>query len=312
MNKMHIYKSIDIEEINRLVSQISFKVVDFCEQQYNQKLNNIVQTIKNSPASYKVLLLAGPSSSGKTTTAQILRDSLRAVGVGAWSISLDDFFKDHENIKTQNGEPDYESLDALDLELIHKCLDQLIKTSKSEFPVFDFISNKRSVFKRLIKTDQNDIVILEGLHALNPRLLLPSYSDRCLKVYVSVSTSFAHDNKTIIATKDLRLIRRIIRDYKFRNTHPYETLKMWTNVCNGEIKYIEPFKESAQIFIDSCIVYEPCIFHKYIDNIIEDADKSNIYYNKLLEIYNQLMYFDKLDSSIIPPNSILREFVGPT
>ncbi|MBP0979443.1 MAG: nucleoside kinase [Oscillospiraceae bacterium] len=312
MNEMHLYKVIESEKINKLVCQFSLKVIDECERQYSQKLNNIVQTIKNSPESYKVLLLAGPSSSGKTTTAQNLRDGLRAEGIGAWSISLDDFFKDQENIKIKDGELDYESLDALDLDLIHKCLDQLIRTSESEFPVFDFINNKRSIFKRILKTNNSDIVILEGLHALNPKLLLPSYSKKCLRVYISVSTSFVSNNKTIITTKDLRLIRRIIRDYKFRNTHPYETLKMWSNVCAGEIKYIEPFKESAQIFIDSCITYEPCIFHKYLDNIIQELDKTNIYYNQILKIYNKLLYFNKLDSSVIPPNSILREFVGPT
>lgn len=311
MNKNHIYKSIDIKTINDFINKNSSNFVDSSEKQYSQNLDNIINTIKNKPDSYKVILLAGPSSSGKTTTAKLLRDNLRANGIGAWTVSLDDFFFDRKNIKIIDNELDYESLDALDLELIHKCLDKLIKTSESEFPVFDFISNKRSVFKRILKTNHNDIVILEGLHALNPKLLLSSYSNKCLKVYISVSTSFFYNNKIIISPEDLRLIRRIIRDYKFRNTHPYETLKMWSNVCNGETKHIKPFKESAQIFIDSCLIYEPCIFHKYLENIIKIVDNSNIYYQDILNIYNKLLFFKELDSSIIPPNSVLREFVGP-
>ena len=313
MNKTHKYKFIDVNEINSLVKNISFNVVAKCEQMYTNKLSNITNLIVKNPNTYKILLLAGPSSSGKTTTAQLLKDYLRAKGIGAWSISLDDFFLKRENLCTlSNGNPDYESIASLDLPLIHKCLNELVTNSISEFPVFDFIIKERSNFKRTIKIGKKDILILEGLHALNPSLLCDYYSNKCLKVYVSVSTSYIYQNKIIISPQNLRLIRRIIRDCKFRNTPAYETLKIWPTVCECEEKYIVPFKNSAEIFIDSCISYEPCIFHSYLEEIINNCNKDDYFYPKLLEVHNKLMYFNKLNSAIIPPNSILREFIGLT
>lgn len=313
MNKTHKYKFIDVDDINSLVENISYAIVHKCEQTYTNKLNAITDLISKNLDTYKILLLAGPSSSGKTTTAQLLRDYLRAKGIGAWSISLDDFFLNHKCVPIlKNGELDYESIESLDLPLIHKCLNELVTNSVSEFPIFDFTINERSNFTHTIKISQNDILILEGLHALNPSLLSNYYANKCLRVYVSVSTSYTYQNKIILSPQDIRLIRRIIRDYKFRNTSAYATLKSWPTVCEGEEKYIVPFKESANIFIDSCISYEPCIFHHYLEDIISECDKTNSCYPKLLQVHNQLIHFKKLNNVIIPPNSILREFIGLT
>ena len=315
MNKLHIYKTIDIKELNKHINSSFSKTIDLAERQYNNKLNNIINTIINSHGTYKILLLAGPSSSGKTTTAQLLKYKLKLKGVTAWVISLDDFFFGSKEIPIfENDEPDYESLNSLDVPLIHKCLKELAEKSKSEFPIFDFITNERSKTKRIIEISNDDIVILEGLHALNPELLHPSYSDSCLKVYISVSTNYTLGGTTIINPIDLRFLRRIIRDYKFRNTPPHKTFNMWPSVCNGEKLYIEPFKESAQIFIDSCLSYEPCIFHQYISEKIKYADKTNIYYklyyDKFLEVYNPLTYFKALSPTVVPKHSVLREFIG--
>ena len=311
MNKMHVYRTIEVSEINQLIKKISKKVVNHCENQYNSDINNITKIITSGSSSYKILLLAGPSASGKTTTSNLIRESLLAEGIGAWCVSLDDFFKNPKDIKIlSDGQPDYESLDSLDLPLIHKCLHELIENSESKFPVFDFLTNSRSNFSRNLKIDKHDIVIIEGLHALNPNLLLPSFKDQCLKVYVSVSTSYIQDEQTVLTPRDLRLIRRIIRDHNFRNTLVYETLGMWQKVCEGEKEFIDPFKESAQIFIDSCISYEPCIFHRYLKSIINSSDKNNEKYHELLKICDKLSFFYELDSSVVPANSILREFVG--
>ncbi len=313
MNRIHVYRTIEISEINKLIEQISDKVVRHCENQYNNGVDKIAQLIASDSSAYKILLLSGPSASGKTTTSQLVRDFLKTKNIDAWCISLDDFFLNPQDITLfDDGTPDYESLNSLDLPLIHKCLFELIKDSESNLPIFNFMTNTRSKLKRKLKIDKNDIIIIEGLHALNPSLLLPSYSDRCLKVYVSISTSYINNDQVILDPKDLRLIRRIIRDHRFRNTHVYETLNMWPVVCSGEKKYIDPFKETSQIFIDSCISYEPCIFRSYLETIIKNSDKSNVKYKQLLEIYDKLSNFKNLDSSIIPEDSILREFVGQT
>ncbi len=140
--------------------------------------------------------------------------------------------------------------------------------------------------------------------------MLPSYIDKCLKVYVSVSTSYVKEEKTIIKPSELRLIRRIIRDNKFRNTSPYDTLRIWPFVCEGEQKYINPFKESANIFIDSCLSYEPFIFNEYIVELLNMVDESNLCYEEILKIYHKLTYFENINSSTVPINSMLREFIG--
>lgn len=311
MKNIHVYRSIDIDEINNLFKNISYKIVDIAERRYNDELKNVVNLVMNNFSKYKIILLAGPSASGKTTTAKLLQNALRASGIGAWVISLDDFFWGKDCIPRNGmGQLDYESINSLDLDLVHKCLEELILTSSSEFPIFDFINDTRSEFKRLIKISDGDILILEGLHALNPELMLPSYINKCLKVYVSVSTSYVKEEKTIIKPSELRLIRRIIRDNKFRNTSPYETLKIWPFVCEGEQKYIDPFKESAKIFIDSCLSYEPFIFNNYIVELLNMIDKSDLRYEEILNISHKLTYFKNIDSSTVPINSILREFIG--
>jgi uridine kinase len=302
---------IDIREINLMARQPARFIAD-SENAYESQLRGLVDQVSANPK-YRIVLLAGPSSSGKTTTAHKIAGVFGERGIQATVVSLDDFFLGMEFYpKLPDGTPDMESVDALDLPLISDTFDELLKTGKALFPTFDFTVSRRGKEQNLIELGENGVIVVEGLHALNPRLVERLDPDALFRAYVSTRTVYLDGEKEILTPKDNRLIRRMVRDHNFRGRSPLETLLGWKDVLDGEEKYIYPFRDMVDWKIDSSLDYEGCVFHHYILPMLEELKDDAVYKGKVRQIVDLLEAFDDIDYRYIPKNSLLREFIGET
>lgn len=312
MKIINKYKNshIDISEINELVKNPQMFIAR-CEKDYYHQIDRVVERILDSRGRIRVILLAGPSSSGKTTTANKLSEEFFKIGINAPVVSLDNFFLGKENYpKLPDGSPDMEALEALDLPLINKLVKELMETGEAVFPTFDFATSRRSEVTHTVKLGEGGVLILEGLHAINPRLLDSISENKIFRLFVSVRTKYLDDDREVLVPKDVRLIRRMVRDHKFRNHSPLETLLGWRDVLDGEEKYIYPYRDSVDFKIDSALDYEACVFHHYILPMLESLKDDAVYSGKVKQVVDILEAFDDIDYTYIPKNSLLREFIG--
>lgn len=260
----------------------------------------------------KIVMLAGPSSSGKTTTASILSHGINRLGGRAYAVSLDDFYHPRSvgYPLDENGKPDYECVEALDVELIRSKLAELVETGKSRLPVFDFKSGERINDAKSIDLSENDIIIVEGLHALNP-VITDNLSDKNLfRIYVSVSSRVYDDEGNVLLSKrDLRFVRRMVRDFRFRSTSVERTFEIWQSVMRGEDKYLFPFEYLADVKLNSFHPCEPCVFSERAMQLLSEAKKSE-YTEKAKSLSEKLGLFRNTDYSLLPADSLLREFTG--
>lgn len=301
---------IDIAEINAM-AQNPAEFIAKCESGYFQQIEAVVEQVISSKGRYRVVLLAGPSSSGKTTTAHKLSESFAKHGIHAPVASLDDFFLGIANYpKLPDGSPDMETVEALDLPLINKTLKQLLDTGSATFPIFDFNHSCRAEETSEVTLGENGVLVIEGLHALNPRLVEVLDQNALYRVYVSTRTKYKDGEKEVLTPKDARLIRRMVRDHKFRNRSPLGTLLSWEDVLDGEEKYIYPFRDEVDYKIDSSLDYEGCVFHHYILPMLESLKDAGVYTGKVKQIVDILEAFTDVDFCHIPEDSLLREFIG--
>lgn len=307
---------VTAETVNKLAENSVNELVALCEEHYNGQLDSIAKLLL-SESRYKIVLIAGPSGSGKTTTARKLSEKILKGGKNAVYISLDDFFLNRDELPIlENGETDFESVNTLDINEIRKCFGLLLSGEKTMVPYFDFISGKRDPEKaRLLETDENDIVIVEGLHAINPQLTdgIEAFGDKGFyKLFVNPSSQiYGQDGAPVLKRRNLRLMRRMIRDYFFRGSSLENTLNMWEGVCREEIKTIIPFKDSADCVVDTTHFYEPCIYHHYLLPIMEKSEVTNPQHaDTLRELSDKLEIFYDAPASIVPDNSMIREFIG--
>ena len=299
---------IDMEVINKCAKNPETFIAN-CERDYDSQINSVVNEIIYNGS--KVVMLAGPSSSGKTTTAHKISKCFSERGIKAPVISLDDFFLGKAHYKRlPNGLLDMESVDTLDLKLINEVFSELTATGEADFPLFDFEKSSRKDEVNHICLGENDVLVVEGLHALNPLLTQSIDASEVYKVYVSTRTQFTYKGMEVLTPKDNRLIRRIIRDHNFRNRPPKKTLDDWVNVLAGEEKYIYQFRDSADFKIDSSLNYEGCVFHHYILPLVDELKGDPTYGGKIRRIVEILEAFDDIDFSHIPKDSLLREFIG--
>ena len=257
-------------------------------------------------------MLAGPSSSGKTTTASMLSKGIELMGGRAYTVSLDDFYLPRSvgYPIDENGKPDYECVEALDVELIRLCLGELLHKSKSSLPVFDFSSGERISNAKRIELKENDVIIVEGLHALNPVITDTLNIENLYKIYVSVSSRvYRNDGSVLLSKRDLRFVRRMVRDFNFRSTSVEKTFDVWESVMRGEDKYLFPFEYLADIKIDSFHPCEPCVLSKKAVELLKPA-LSGEYAEKASLMTNKLNLFKNIDYSCLPQDSLLREFTG--
>ena len=287
------------------------ELIGTAEGLQEKKLAQIADMIANSQDKKKLILIAGPSSSGKTTFAQRLSVQLRVDGLKPIAISLDDFFKNREDTPiTEDGEYDFETIDAIDVVTFNDVLSRLINGEEVEMPSFNFHTGQREWRGKRIKINENNIIVVEGIHGLNEKLTNLIPKEQKFKIYISPLTHLSIDDHNRIPTSDLRLIRRIVRDYQFRSAPALKTIKMWDSVRRGEDIYIYPFQEDADVMFNSSLVYELCILKKIALPLLQEIDNRAPEYIEVKRLKTFLNYFLEVDTDEVPINSILREFIG--
>ena len=299
-------------KLNDLIRRgFSNKIILLCEALHEKKLAKIADEVYRRRKVVKIVSIAGPSSSGKTTTANRLCVQLRVNGLKPFLISLDDYFIDRDKTPLdENGEHDFESLAAIDIELFNKNLNELMQGREVVLPRYDFKSGKSCPDGKTMVLPENGVLVIEGIHGLNPNLYadVPSYN--IYKVYVSALTALNIDNHNRIPTTDGRLIRRMVRDFQYRGHSPIDTLKRWASVRNGEDRNIFPYQENADIMFNSTLIYEFSVLKKYAEPLLRQVPSDIPEYREVKRLLKFLSFFEEMDDSTIPPNSILREFVG--
>lgn len=298
-------------DLNELVINDKIEsLVNVNETYYNNQLNKCAKDIIAN--NMNIVMLAGPSSSGKTTTAKKLAIQLAVLGKDAYVISTDDYFVDRNKTPLdENGNKDFESIDAIDLHSLNEDLLDLLEGKEVILPSFNFIKGIRTLSNKKIKMKDNTILIIEGIHALNPKLTDYIPEKNKYKIYVSVLTGINIDSTNRISSTETRLIRRIVRDNKYRGYDTLETLKSWDKVKLGEQKYIFPYQNRADFYVDSSLIYEYNALKKYAMECFKQVSKNSKYYYMVDRLENILSYFVEIENTkIIDDHSILREFIG--
>ena len=259
----------------------------------------------------KLILISGPSSSGKTTFSKRLSIQLMTNGMKPYPISLDDYFVNRENTpKDENGNYDFESLEALDRPFFEAQLKDLLDGKEIELPRFNFTTGRREMSGNKLKIDEHMVLILEGIHALNPALTPNIPAENKFKIYVSALTTILLDNHNYIPTTDNRLLRRIIRDYKYRNYSAEETISRWGSVRKGEDTWIFPYQEYADAMFNSALLFELAVLKDYAEPILRKVPNNRPEYSESHRLLRFLEYFVSVPDQEIPPTSLLREFLG--
>jgi len=259
----------------------------------------------------KIALISGPSSSGKTTSCRRLSIQLGVNGYHPVQLSVDDFFVERDDTpRDKNGNYDFESLEAIDLKLFNKTLDQLLNGQEVEIPVFNFQTGKKEWIGKKIAMKENSILVIEGIHCLNPKLTASISEDTKYKIFVSALTSLSVDSQNPIPTTDTRLIRRIIRDFKYRGYSALDTLRRWQSVRDGEEKNIFPYQENADVMFNTSLIYELSVLRPYAMPILLAVPEWEPEYAEAIRLIKFLQFFKTIKDDMIPGTSILREFVG--
>lgn len=300
-----------LEYINERAVTDPVEFVQEWENRYDKIISSIVERIITEDGR-EIVMLAGPSSAGKTTTARKLKEGLSKKGVKTYVLSLDDFYLNRDDIPyLPDGSQDYETVDALDLEQLEKDLNALIRGETVKTPVFDFTTGKRSDTEyNEITLGDDDVVIIEGLHALNP-VITEKVHGKLLKVYINVSSRIYDENGNVLLNKrNLRFLRRMIRDYKYRASSVENTCKLWKNVTAGEDKYLFPFRDNADIKADTIHLYEPCVIKQQALPLLCDSQVSYEFKSEIEKLKKALEQFNDINENTVPENSLLREFLG--
>lgn len=297
---------IDLQQINQKVSENVYKLVSRGESAYHEQIKDAAKEIESRGS--RIVLITGPSGAGKTTTAQKIKAELEKGGTSVYVLNMDDFFRDLDTVPLrEDGEPDMEGIVALDVECVRNCLNELLNQNKTRIPGFDFETHKRKQEWRDVKISGNEVVIMEGIHALNPQVYEGLDPSKLYKLYVHCNTDFVVENTVILEARELRLLRRIARDERTRHTPLNETLEMWIHVNAGEEKNIRPFKKDADFFLNTTHFYEPHLYKSLLLNKLEAYTEDNNVIKKLLL---KLKWFSFVDEGFVPDDSLLREFIG--
>ena len=300
---------ITLEKINSSVVYNKKDFISECEKVYGEQLTIVTDKICSLHGRV-LLMLAGPSSSGKTTTANILKRNLEAKGRSAVVISLDDFYRDQsESFYFEDGTIDYETVKSIDTEYVTECMENLLHKGKAMLPHFSFKTKVREGYNE-VSVREDEIIIVEGLHAISPEITDSLQKENMIKLYVSVSSRIYKDGRVLMTKRDMRFIRRMIRDYHFRNSSVEHTFYLWKGVRMGEDRYLFPFSERADRKIDSIHPYEVCIFKDIAIKLLDHIGSDSIYYPTALELKDKLRQFESLSESDVPQNSLLKEFIG--
>lgn len=298
-------------DLNRVVStgRIS-DLIKMDETLQSNRLLNVAKEIYKKKDSVKIVLIAGPSSSGKTTTSRKLTMFLKSFGLNPKTIGMDDYFKEREdNPKDENGNYDFECLEAIDIKLFDRHMSELLKGTKVRIPTYNFTIGKKE-YNSDMQLEENDILIIEGIHALDTKILTNIPKEKKFKIYISPLTCLGMDAHNRISTADNRLIRRIIRDNRTRGYSVEKTLKQWPSVREGEEKYIFPYQDESDATINSASIYEMGVLKTYVEPLLYSVEPDSPYYEEARRLIKSLKLFLPIPSEAIPEDAVIREFIG--
>lgn len=313
LNFLKISRLDNVGDLNRAIREDRvYEVIQVAEAYQSMQITDIAKVISDkSKDGVRVVFISGPSSSGKTTfrkrlEVQLMVNLLKPVG-----ISLDDYFVDRDKTPLdENGEKDYESLYALDLELFEDHMLKLIKGETVELPSYNFVTGKREYRGNYLKMDDNSILIVEGIHGLNPELTEHIPEEMKFKIYVSALTTISLDDHNWIPASDNRLIRRIVRDHTYRGYSAQQTISRWDSVRRGEDKWIFPFQENADVMFNSAMIYELAAIRRHAEPVLMQVPRTVPEYSEAYRLLKFLGYFNYITDRELPPTSLLREFLG--
>src|SRR6056297_199864 len=302
----------NVFELNKLVEKKEYnELIRIAEALHEKKIAEIADRIKSGMPRNKIILIAGPTSSGKTTFTHRLSTQLKINGLRPVQISVDDYFVDRKNTPLdKNGDPDFESIEAINLELFNNHLLKLIQGEKIELPRFNFEKGIREKSGKFLKLDDDQPILIEGIHGLNDKMTEVIPQDLKFKIYISALTQLNIDCHNRIPTTDTRLIRRIVRDNQYRNLSATDTLNLWQSVRRGEEKNIFPYQENADAMFNSALIYELSVLKNYVEPLLKQIDKTNKNYHQAQRLLEILSNFKAIPDNEVPFTSILREFTG--
>ncbi len=302
----------NIQDLNNLKkNNEDERLIKVSEALHEKKIAQIADRIYNKKDQVRIVLISGPSSSGKTTFSKRLAIQLMVLGFKPQTLSLDNYFVDREETpKDENGEFDFETLEALDIEQFNTDLTLLLEGKEVVLPRFSFEKGCRIYDGNKTKLQEDDILIIEGIHGLNPKLTHAIPDSYKFKIYASALTSINIDNHNRIPSTDNRLIRRIVRDYKYRNYSATDTLSRWQSVRRGEDKHIFPYQEEADVMFNTALLYEFSVLKHYAEPILLEVEHNKPEYAEAKRLLNFFSYFKQMNDTNIPPTSIIREFFG--
>ncbi|MBO4535570.1 MAG: nucleoside kinase [Bacteroidales bacterium] len=310
----NLFRENNVKTLNQAVAVGKVRyVVNLSETLHDHRYSEIANEIAQRPG-VKLVLIAGPSSSGKTTSSKRLALHMRVNGLNPIIISLDDYFRNRvDTPRDENGEYDFECLEALDVPFLNEQLEQLFAGKRVQIPKYDFPSGTRKFEGQYLQLTENDVLIMEGIHGLNPGLTPQIPDEEKFKLYVSVLTPIRIDEKTRMQARDYRLLRRMVRDNQFRGMSAEDTILRWPSVGAGEEKYILPFKNLADAEFNSALFYEIPMLKCYAEPLLQILPAKSPAYPeacRLLDLVRSVIAMTPLDIRHIPPTSIIREFIG--
>ncbi|MEY8468718.1 nucleoside kinase [Faecalibaculum rodentium] len=315
LRESHIWaQKLDCEDVADLNGWIckgqASTLIGIQEALQEKKIGQIAESIA-SDGNRRIVMIAGPSSSSKTTFAKRLCVQLQALGLNPVQLSVDDWFKNREDSpRLPDGSYDFESLEAVDLDQLNRDLEDLLAGQPVMMPVYNFLLGKREYHGRILRMNEGDVLVIEGIHALNPRMAAAILPEKQFRIYISALTQLAIDQHNPIPPEDGRLLRRIVRDARTRGYSAEQTMEMWPAVRTGEEVNILPFQENADVFFNSACVYELAVLKQYAEPLLFDIQPSSLHYEEARRLLKFLDYFLGISSEDIPKNSLLREFIG--
>lgn len=299
---------------NALLEGRAVELINLCEARQERKYGEIANEILWNSKTAKIVMMAGPSSSGKTSSSLRIAQQCRVLGLTPKVIELDNYFVDRQfTPKDEKGEYDFESIYAMDMELLNKQLNALLAGEEVEIPRYDFVNGAKIFEGNMMKLEQNDILLMEGIHALNPQLTSAVDQSKIFRVYISALSALDISETDHGSTTNKRLLRRIVRDNRTRGHSPEATILRWPSVRAGEIKNIFPYEENANVVFNSSMLYDLPLLKYYAEPLLEEIAETSPAYKKAQDLLNMLSNVVALKPSeiaVIPPTSILREFVG--
>jgi uridine kinase len=282
-----------------------------CDALYRQRVEEAVDRILDNKQKSPIILLSGPSGSGKTTTSMKIAEALEKRGVRTHYVGMDDYFKtvDRTTPRTPEGELDLESPLCLDMELLNRHFDQLAKGERIYVPKFEFSRRMRiQTPSKSIKLGKDEMVVFEGIHALNT--MITDVHPEAFKLYISARSDVEFQGRVVFKRTWFRLVRRMVRDYKFRGSDPQDTMSMWANVRRGERRYISPYKDKANFRFDTSFPYEPAVFNRTATKLFQAVPEGIERFDELRMVLPALQLFGVIDEELVAPDALIREFIG--